>query len=65
MARAEGIVSEISHAVPDSDGTRPKRANGPAMLAWHCETHGLSMAEAARHAIKEYLQDQPDYVAPY
>jgi hypothetical protein len=63
-------VSEISHDVPDSDGTRPKRTNGPALLvrmdedlhslfAVCCEADGVPMAAVARLAILQYVENHP------
>lgn len=79
MARAGENASAISPAVPETNGSTPetaRRKNGPAllvrmsaemklMLSIHAENHDLSEAQAARRAIKEYLERQADYVAPY
>lgn len=77
-SRAGEAGSAISVQGSESAGTRARdsRKNGPAllvrmpdymheMLAMHAESRGISMALAARLAIKHYLQDQPDYIAPY
>lgn len=61
-------VGEISHDVPESDGTR--RKNGPALLvrmdenlhslfAVCCEADGVPMAVVARLAILEYVKNHP------
>ena len=35
------------------------------LLAIHAENADMSQAQVVRRAVKDYLQRQPDYVAPY